>query len=139
MNDQKLCSHAVLSLAGAEALLSDGIAEAGRRKLNLAFAVVDSAGHLVAFQRMDEASLVTIETAQGKARTAALVKGPSARFSQMIDDGRASMLSMPGLVSIRGGIPVVVEGQVVGAVGVSGATGEIDEEVAEAIVDRFTG
>lgn len=137
MEKPALNTYRVLSLEAAETLLNKGTAEATERGLALAFAVSDSAGNLIAFRRMDGASLVTIEAAQGKARTAALLKGPSSRFAQIIDAGRTSMLTMPGLVSVPGGVTVRSGDEVVGAIGVSGTKSEVDEEIALLMADMI--
>lgn len=131
MQDTRLINHPALNLEAAEALLDTAVAEAHARQLALSFAVVDPAGHLIAFRRMDGASLVTVEAAQGKARTAALLRAPSSRFSQIIDQGRTSMLSMPGLLPVAGGVPVFLGSEMVAAIGVSGTKSEVDEEIAQ--------
>jgi len=126
-----------LSLAGADALCAHAEAEAERAGVRLCIAVVDAAGHLLTFCRMDGAGLVSIEVAMGKARTAALLKAPSRLFEEKIDSGAPSILSAPGLVPLRGGVPVMRGKQQVGAIGVSGAAGEVDEAVALAAVVAF--
>ncbi|MCX4909026.1 heme-binding protein [Streptomyces sp. NBC_00878] len=126
-------SDHALTLTGAESLLEEGLRIARSRGLELCLAIVDPAGFLLAFRRMDGAPLVSIEVAISKARTAAYLKNPSRAFEEMIDAGKPSMLSTPGIVPLRGGVPVGLGDALVGAVGVSGATGEVDDEVAEQI------
>lgn len=138
MQSSIVITQRVLNLAGAERALDTGIGLAKERGLLLSFAVVDPSGHLLTFRRMDGANLVTVEAAQGKARTSAYLKGPSGRFSELIEAGRTSMLTMPGLVSVRGGVPVMIDGEVVAAVGVSGTRSEVDEEIAQLMAEELT-
>jgi glc operon protein GlcG len=126
-----------LSLAGADVLAALAQDEARRRGVALCIALVDAAGHLLAFRRMDGAGLVSIEVAIGKARTAALLRAPSRLFEEKIDGGAPSVLSAPGLVPLRGGVPVRLGAGQVGAIGISGAAGEVDEAVAMAAVAAF--
>ncbi len=126
-----------LSLSAARKLLAKGLDLAAGRDLKLAVSVVDRSGDLLAFARMDGAAIVTVEVAIGKARTAAFLKAPSKLFEDMINAGRPSMATTPGLLPLRGGVPVVFDGEVVGAVGVSGSSGETDQEVATLIADSF--
>lgn len=123
-----------LTLAGAVRLADAAEAEARARGVALCFAVADRAGHLLLFRRMDGAGLVSIEVAIGKARTAALLGKPARHFEEMIDGGHPSILSVPGLVPLRGGLPVRAGEVLLGALGVSGAAGETDEAVALAAV-----
>lgn len=128
-----------LNRAGANKLLESGLTEAAKQGLNVCIAVVDQAGQLIAFQRMDGASLVAIDVAIGKARTAALLKKPAKAFEEMIDGGSPSLLSVSNLMPLRGGVPVLYEDAFIGAVGVSGGTGETDDAIAVTIAENFAG
>ena len=128
-----------LAIAGADSLLAHAEAAARRRGLALCFAVVDGAGQLLAFRRMDGAGRISIDVAIGKARTAALFGKPNRMFEEMIDSGKASMLSVPGAVPIGGGLPVLRGGACLGGFGVSGATGAVDDEIASEAVDALSG
>ncbi|EHD22166.1 MULTISPECIES: SDR family NAD(P)-dependent oxidoreductase [Brenneria] len=95
--------------------------------------------HLVALEKVDGAIGISPAVAQAKARTAALLQSPSKDFEDFINSGRPSFLSTPGVTPLEGGVPISVDGQVVGAVGVSGAHGANDSQVAKAAaaaVDR---
>ena len=127
-----------LSLSAAQKLLSKGLEFAAERGMKLGISVVDRAGNLLAFARMDSAAIVTVDVAIGKARTAALIKAPSKAFEDMINSGRPSMATTPGLLPLQGGIPIVLDGEVVGAVGVSGSSGDNDQAVALLIADSFS-
>lgn len=133
MTDHSLLTRHDLPLATAQRLLAKGLEIAAGHKAALALALVDRSGHLLAFARMDDAAIVTIKVAIGKARTAAWLKAPSKLFEDMIDAGKAAMTTVPGLVPLQGGVPLVIDGAIVGAVGVSGSTGEGDEAIAQAI------
>ncbi|WP_260923323.1 GlcG/HbpS family heme-binding protein [Novosphingobium sp. 9] len=128
-----------LPLAAADRLADLAIAEASARGHRICIAVVDIAGQLLAFRRMDGAVPVAIEVAIGKARTSALFRKPLHLFEGMIDAGKASMLSVPGAVPLSGGVPVTIDGDVLGAIGVSGAAGEEDEAMAQAVLAAFAG
>jgi glc operon protein GlcG len=92
--------------------------------------VVDAAGHLIELSRMDGAQVASVEVGIGKARTAAIYRRPSRVFEEQIRSGRVAALALAGATPLQGGVPVVVGGVVVGAVGVSGDTPQVDEEIA---------
>lgn len=126
-------AYRTLSLAGARSAIDAAKAEATRHGWCISVAVVDTAGELVAFEKTDGAPGISIAVAQGKARTAALLQAPSKAFEDFINDGKPSFLSVPGATPLEGGLPIVVDGSVVGAVGVSGAPGgHYDSQVAQA-------
>lgn len=137
MTNSITCQISTLTLAGAERLAILAQAEAAHRGARICVAVVDGAGHLLVFRRMDGAALVSIDVAIGKARTAAFLGMPAAAFEAMIDSGRPSMLSVPGAVPLAGGQPVRVAGAVVGALGISGCSGDGDETIATACLAAF--
>jgi glc operon protein GlcG len=126
-----------LSLRGCRLLIESALALAHERGLRITVAVTDPAGALLAFQRMDGAAPVTADVAIGKARTASLLRAPSKLFEDMINDGQTAMLSAPGLVPLQGGEPVLLEGQVCGAVGISGSAGETDQKLAADVAATF--
>ena len=98
-----------------------------------AIAIVDDGGHLVAFERLEGTFPAAAAVAIGKARTAATFQRPTAVFEEAIQSGRVSLTAIPDMVPLQGGVPVVIEGQVVGAIGVSGAaSANQDTEIAEA-------
>ena len=105
---------------------------AGERLFTMAFAVVDPSGQLVLFEKMDGTQYGSIVVAQEKARSAALFKRPTKAFSDAVTAGRVAVISLPGALPIEGGVPIVVQGRIIGALGVSGGTSEQDGEVAAA-------
>ena len=120
-----------LSLEAANKIIAGAIAEAKANNWLVDIAVVDEAGHLLSFQRMDGALIGSIEVAIGKARTAALFRR-STKVLEEAAKSRPAIVTLPNGVLLQGGVPVVVNGQSVGAVGVSGVTSQQDEQIAEA-------
>ena len=123
-----------LNLTQAQAVMNAALACAKEHQWPMVIAVVDTAGWLLAFQRMDNAQYGSVDVAQGKARTAVLFKRPTKAFDALIEQGGRGVrtVTMPNMVALEGGIPLVVNGQVVGGLGISGMTSEQDQVVAEA-------
>lgn len=121
-----------LTLAGAKAILAAAEAEARKNNWPVAIAVVDDGGHLYAFERLDDTQLGSIKVAIGKARSAVLFKRESKAWEEALKSGRLSPLAFPDLLPAEGGIPLVVAGQIIGGVGVSGVKPEDDARVARA-------
>ena len=104
------------------------------------FSIVDDGGHLLWLQRMDGAGPSTVRISEGKARTAAWGKKPSKYFEEMVNkDGRVSATMMPGMLHLEGGMPILVEGHCVGAVGVSGVKSSDDAAIAGAGITALLG
>jgi glc operon protein GlcG len=122
----------VLTSASATKAVAAAEAEARRNNWNVSIAVVDAAGELVAFLRMDGASPSSVDIAPAKARTAARFRRPTKAMEEAVAGGRTVLLSFPDVTPVEGGVPVIVNGQVVGAVGVSGVTSPQDAQVAQA-------
>jgi glc operon protein GlcG len=99
---------------------------------NVVIAVVDDGGHLLHLHRMDGVAPISAEIATGKGRTAALGRRESRLYEESIKGGRTAFLSVPLQGMLEGGVPVVYEGEVIGAVGVSGVKSEQDAEIAKA-------
>jgi glc operon protein GlcG len=125
---------APIALAEAKRVLIAAQAEAARNKWNVAIAVVDSGGHLVAFERMDTTQYGSVEVAQDKARTAVAFRRPSKAFQDTIAAGAEGMrmLKLSGATPIEGGLPIIAEGKIIGAIGVSGVTSAQDGLIAAA-------
>src|SRR5438067_4802805 len=109
-----------------------GEVEARKNGWKVAIAIVDAGGGLILFHKLDETQPGSIAVAQGKARTAALFKRPTKAMEDAIASGKLAFLAIDEVVPIQGGLPVVVEEKVIGAVGVSGVTSAQDEQVAQA-------
>ena len=125
-------SKRVVTLAGARAVASAAEAEARQQNAAVVIAVVDDGGALVLLERLDGTQIASSDVAIGKARTAAIFRRPSAVFEEQIRTGRAAALALPGATPLQGGLPLVVDGEVVGAIGVSGETPKQDEAIARA-------
>ena len=121
-----------LGLSDAQLILQAARAQAQARQWNVTIAVVDDGGHLLALERLDGCAPISAYIATEKARTSALGRRESKAYEDMVNGGRSAFLSAPLLTSLEGGVPIVVDGQVVGAVGVSGVKPEQDAEVARA-------
>src|SRR5258706_11125889 len=121
-----------LAIEGAKKVIAGAIAEA--RRLNApggVIAVVDDGGNLMALERLDETFAAGANISIGKARTAVLFKKPTRFFEEIIKNGRTAMVALDGFTPLQGGVPVLVDGKVVGGVGVSGASSAAqDEELA---------
>ena len=122
-----------LEAAEVRAMAAAAEAEAMRLGLALSIALVDDGGHLLHLHRMDGAPPVSAHIAPAKARSAALGRRDSRDYEEMINGGRTAFLSAPGLDGLlEGGVPIVHQGQCVGALGVSGAKAVQDAQVARA-------
>ena len=122
----------VLSLAAARQIIAAAEAEASARGVGVVTAVVDASGTVIALSRMDSAQVASVNVGIGKARTAAIYRRPSRDFEEQIRNGRVAALALADATPLQGGVPVLVAGRVVGAVGVSGDTPQVDEEIAVA-------
>ena len=122
-----------LSLADVKLVAAAAEAEALANRWIVTIAIVDDGGHLLWLQRLDGAAPVSSHIAPAKARTAALGRRESRLYEEMINQGRMSFLSAPVLEGmLEGGVPVMVDGQCVGAVGVSGVKSNEDAQIARA-------
>jgi uncharacterized protein GlcG (DUF336 family) len=129
---------APISLEQANKALSVGVAEAKKHNWKLNLAVVDSGGNLVAFNRMDGGQLASIAISEHKARFAATYRRETKVYEKAVNDSHVlSVLSLDGAIASRGGIPVVADGKLIGAVGCSGGTGSQDEVVCKAMVEAL--
>lgn len=126
-------TQAILTLDDVKAIAAASEAEAARNNWAVTIAIVDSGGHLLWLQRLDGAAPISSEIAPAKARTAALGRRASKVYEDMINGGRVSFLSAPSLQGLlEGGVPIMVDGACVGAVGVSGVKSTEDAQIARA-------
>jgi glc operon protein GlcG len=120
-----------MDLATAKKAAAAASAEAAKRQAGGAIAVVDAGGQLVYFERLDNTFPAGPMVSYGKARTAALFQKPTRVFEEAVKGGRVGFLAAPDMTPLQGGIPIVVDGRVIGAIGVSGAhSAQEDEELA---------
>ena len=127
-----VAARPVLSSAGAKTVMAAAIATADENGWGASIALVDDGGRLLAFHRTDGAPIGTIEVAQGKAETAIRFKLPTAFLQKMVAQGGPAMLTLGKMVAVTGGYPIVRDGQVVGAIGVSGGMSGEDDIIAKA-------
>jgi glc operon protein GlcG len=129
---QLTIEKAALSLSAARRIVTAAEAEARARGLGVVIVVVDDAGNIIELARMDTAQVASVNVGIGKARTAAIYRRPSRVFEEQIRNGRVAALALADATPLQGGVPVVIDGRVVGAVGVSGDSPQADEEIAMA-------
>jgi len=126
-------SKPVLGANDVKAIAAAAETEALRNQWAVSIAIVDDGGHLLSLQRLDGAAPISAYICQEKARTAALGRRESRIYEEMINAGRQSFLSAPKLRGmLEGGVPIIVDGQCVGAVGVSGVKSTEDAQIARA-------
>jgi glc operon protein GlcG len=129
----------VLSLATAERIVAAARAEAERNQLAGVIAIVDDGGWPILLVRMDNAAYVaSVELAPGKARTAALFKKPTEALEDAINHGRFAAVTARDFTEMKGGLPIVVDGQVVGGIGASFDTPDHDAQIAKAGLAALT-
>jgi glc operon protein GlcG len=119
-----------IPVEAARKVADAALAEAKKNGWTVAAAIVDTAGDLVFYEKMDNTQIGSAIVSQEKARTAVRFKRPSKAFEDALVGGRQAILSLPGVTPLEGGIPLVIDGKIVGAVGVSGATSPQDGQCA---------
>ncbi|HEX4545612.1 MAG TPA: heme-binding protein [Candidatus Acidoferrum sp.] len=126
-----------ISLENARKAAAPALAEAAKNNWNVAVAIVDPAGNLVYYEKMDNTQLGSANVSIDKARTAVLFKRPTKAFQDALAAGGDSVriLRLQGVVPVEGGIPLLMDGKIVGAIGVSGATSAQDAQCAKAGAD----
>jgi glc operon protein GlcG len=132
-------TKSVLTVVEANRILDAARTEADKNQWAVAIAVVDDGGHPLALLRLDGCAPIGSYIAMEKARTSALGRRESKQYEDMINGGRSAFLSAPLVATLEGGVPVVVDGQVVGAVGVSGVKADQDAQVAKAGANSLAG
>ena len=128
----QLVDKKVLTLDGAKKVAAAAEAEAKKNNWNVVIAVVDDGGNLLYLQRIDGTQTGSIDVAIQKARTAQAFKRPTKVFEDAIAGGRNALIALHGALPLEGGLPIVVGGQLVGAIGVSGVKSTEDGQIAKA-------
>jgi glc operon protein GlcG len=128
-----------ISIETAKKIAVPAIAEARKNNWNMAIAIVDTAGDLVYFEKMDDTQIGSVRVAQAKARSAARFKRPTKAFQDALAAGGEGLriLAIDGAIPVEGGIPLVAGGKIVGAIGASGGTSQQDGVVAQAGVSAL--
>ncbi len=133
----QLISKKSLSLDLAKKIAAAAETEAVKSNFKMVISIVDDGGNLIYFERMDEAQLGSIEVAIEKAKTSVNFKRPTKAYEEKVVAGNNAILSLKNVLPFEGGIPLIVNDQVIGAVGVSGGTPQQDGSVAKAAADYF--
>lgn len=137
----QLVEKTALTLDGAKKIAAVAEAKAKAEGARVVIAVVDESGSLLLLERLDDTQVASVNVGIDKARTAAIYRRPSKVFEDQVKNGRVSALALHGAVALQGGVPIVVDGKVIGAVGVSGETPQQDEDIAiagAAVAASFT-
>lgn len=130
---QTLTYGAPITLDAAKKIAAASAAEAKKQNLTVVISIVDSSGTLTYLEKLDGTQIASVDVAIGKARTANNFKRPTKVFEEGVAGGRNVLLSLPeGTLLIEGGLPIVVDNKIIGAIGVSGANSQQDGQIAEA-------
>ena len=122
----------VLTLDAAKQIAAAAHEEARKNRWTMAISIVDDGAHLLYLERMDGTQIASVSVAQDKAATAVRFKRPTKALEEAVAGGRFVVMKLAGVTPIEGGLPIVVEGEVIGGIGVSGATSPEDGQVAAA-------
>lgn len=133
----ELPSKKYLNLAAVKTMVAAAEAEAQKRNVSVTICIVDENANLLFLQKGDTATVNTIQFAQRKARHSALYRSPSKNAADQVKSGNVAMLAMPDAFPNQGGLPIRVDGQVLGAIAASGAPSEVDEAIAQAAIDAL--
>jgi glc operon protein GlcG len=136
---EELLTKKALSLGVAKQVAAAAEKHALENQWKVCIAIVDDGGHLIYFQRMDGVQTGSVLVSQRKAQSAIGFKRPTKVFEEGVAGGRNALLALPGAVPLEGGIPLNVEGQMIGAIGISGVTAQQDGMIAQAGVDALPG
>ena len=125
-----------ITLEGAKIMMAAAEAEARKNNWNVAISILDAGGNLILFQKMDDVQSGSVNVSIGKARTSVNFKRPSKMMEDVVS-ARTAFVKVEGIIPIQGGLPVMVDGKLIGAVGVSGVKSEEDEQIAQAAVNAL--
>ena len=126
-----------VSLALAKKMAAAAEAEATKNNWSMVITVVDDGGNIVYLGRMDGAQLGSIEVSEGKAHTALAFRRPSKAFQDLVDQNQPHLTTLPHVTAVQGGLPIMLDGKVVGAIGVSGGSSAQDEQCAQAGINAI--
>jgi glc operon protein GlcG len=132
-----LPSRKYLNLAAIKTMVAASEAKAKELNVEVTICIVDPSGNLLFFEKADGASLNTIEFAQKKARHAAFYGSPSKNAADTVKGGSVEAMAFPNFFPNQGGLPIRVDGQILGGIAASGAKSEIDEQIAQAGIDAL--
>jgi glc operon protein GlcG len=126
----QLVEKTTLTLDGAKRIAAAAEQTAKAQSARVVIAVVDDGGNLLYLERLDDSQVASVNVGIDKARTAAIYRRPSKIFEDQVKNGRVSALALHGAVALQGGVPISINGKVIGAIGVSGETPQVDEDIA---------
>jgi glc operon protein GlcG len=135
----ELSTKKALNLATVKALVTAAEAEQKKRDAQVTICIVDESGTLLFLEKSDGAGLNTVDFAQRKARHSAYFRSPSKSGADSLKGGNTSLLAVKEAFPMQGGLPIKVDGQTIGAIGVSGAASEVDEAIGQAAIDAVIG
>ena len=139
--EAQLIEKTALTLEGAKRIAAVAEAKAKAEGARVVIAVVDEGGSLLLLERLDDTQVASVNVGIDKARTAAIYRRPSKVFEDQVKNGRVSALALHGAVALQGGVPIIVGGKVIGAIGVIGEAPGQDEDIAiagAAVAASFT-
>lgn len=128
----QLIEKKTVSLAAAKKMAAGAEAEAVKNNWTMVISILDDGGNLVDLERMDGTQLGSIEVSQAKARTALQFKRPTKAFQDLVDKDQPHLMTLDHITAVQGGLPIIAEGKVIGAIGASGGTSPQDEQCAQA-------
>lgn len=130
-------SQRTLGLEEVKSMAKAAEERAKKDNWNVVIVIVDAGGHLLYLQRMDGAQIASIEVAQKKAKAAAFYKRPTKVFEDGLKSGNQGLMLLPGVIASEGGVPILHNGNVIGAIGVSGVTSAQDGIIANAAIEAL--
>jgi glc operon protein GlcG len=133
----QLADKKSLTLELAKQMAAAAEKEAATNKWTMVIAVLDDGGNVILLQRMDDTQIGSIDVAVDKARSAVKFKRPTKAFEDVVAGGRTAILKLPGAMPVEGGLPIIVDGKVIGAIAASGGTSPQDGQVAKAGIDAL--
>ena len=133
----QLATKKALTLEAAKKIAAAAQAEAIANKWTMVITIVDDGANLIYLEKADGTQIGSVDVAQNKARSAVRFKRPTKAFEDALAAGRQAILSLPGAIPVEGGIPLMIDGVMLGAIGVSGATSAQDGQVAAVGVKAF--
>jgi len=135
----QLLEKKTVSLAAAKKMAAAAEAEAAKNNWSMVISIFDDGGNLVDLERMDGSQLASIDISQAKGRTALAFKRPPKALQDTLNQGNPALSTLPRLTAVQGGLPIVVDGNVIGAIGVSGGASAQDEQCAQAGLNALAG
>ena len=136
-SEELVASKPILTLEGAKVIAQGAFEKAQAQNWNVIIAISDASGVLKYLERMENVQLSSLDVAVAKAKTAVVYRRPTQAFETRIKDGDLAATMLPDVMPFAGGIPIVVDGHIIGAIGVSGVKSSQDAQIAQAGIDKF--